>query len=60
MKGLIEKSQLNELQQEKIKEVFNKLMNKEPDHCSDGTDECCDASIISSFLWLFGDDIENW
>ena len=60
MKGLIHKNQLNELQQEKIKEVYNKLINKEPDHCSDGTDECMDAAVISSFRWLFGSDVENW
>lgn len=60
MKGLIDKKQLNELQQEKIKEVYTKLINKETDYCSDGTDECCDASVISSFIWLFGDNIEQW
>lgn len=55
MRGLIDKNSLNELQRDKIKEVYTKLINKNDINSSD-----IDEAVISNFNWLFGNDIEKW
>ena len=55
MKAFINKNQLNKNQQEKIKEVYTKLISKNIENSSD-----IDEAVISNFIWLFGNEIEKW